>query len=657
MATDLHHARRHMVQTQLIRRGIEDARVLHAMGDVRRENFVAPDIRDRAYDDSALPIGEAQTISQPYIVALMLEAAEIQPGDKVLEVGVGSGYAAAVIGSIANNVIAVERHAALAESARRNLQAAGQDNVEVFVGDGTKGWPQAAPFDAIIVSAGGPDIPHALLEQLEIGGRLIIPVGDAGVQRLMRIVRLAAGRYEEEDLGKVAFVQLIGQHGWSEQDDTRPPGSEGRSAADAVASLAEPLPGVGSDDFAMHFDRFAGKRVVLLGEATHGTSEFYCARAAITRRLVEDHGFQIVAVEADWPDAAAINRALQGRSTLADEPPPFQRFPRWMWRNEEMKAFFAWLRHHNRSEGVRPASFYGLDIYNMAGAVAIVLAHLDEVDPEAAAIARERYGCLTPWQHDPGAYARMTLSVGYKNCETEVVQQCRDMLARQVAFEAADGASFLDASQSARLVAAAEEYYRTLYYGGAASWNVRDRHMFDTLRHVLDHHGRDAKAVVWAHNSHIADARETDMGRMRGELSLGQLCRQQFGDDVALVGFGTDRGTVAAAQDWGGAVQRMPLRASADDSWERLCRDASPSRALFDFGRHDVRAGPLDAPRQQRFVGVIYRPETEKQSHYLAGSIARQYDAYVWLDETEALQPTAMRATPSELPDTFPFGM
>ena len=308
------HARHRMVERHLAGRGIADRRVLKAMETVPRELFVEEGYQEFAYEDSPLPIPEGQTISQPYIVARMMEAAEIEPTDTVLEVGAGSGYAAAVLSHLARRVLAVERHAGLAEKAAARLARIGRRNVEIRAGDGTKGWPEKAPFYAIVVSAGGPSAPPALKEQLRIGGRLIVPVGrQERVQRLVRITRLAGNRYEEEDLGGVFFVPLIGEGGWRGHPVDVPQAR--RTVPDLIADAAEDLPAPEDPAFTDAFERFADRRVVLLGEASHGTSEFYRARDAITRRLIERHGFTIVAVEADWPDAAAVNRFVHGGET------------------------------------------------------------------------------------------------------------------------------------------------------------------------------------------------------------------------------------------------------------------------------------------------------------------------------------------------------
>src|SRR3954452_4452999 len=362
---DLTRARTRMVEVQIARRGVRDRSVLDAMRRVPREAFVLPGFEEFAYEDGPLPIGEGQTISQPYVVALMIEAAEVKPGDHVLEVRAGSGYAAAVLSHIADRVYAIERHPSLGEAARRRFERLGYDNVELRVGDGTKGWPEVAPFDAILVSAGGPEVPSALKEQLAIQGRLVIPVGkDRHDQALLKITRTSATAFEQDNLGAVAFVPLIGEQGWAEDGrrsaSNHVPGqSRGQTLTQMIADAAEPLPDLYDPAFRRLFDRFADRRVVLLGEASHGTSEFYRARAAITRRLIEDHGFTIVAVEADWPDAAAVDRYVRHRPAQARAEPPFQRFPTWMWRNTDVDAFLGWMRTYNENlKPERRAGFY-----------------------------------------------------------------------------------------------------------------------------------------------------------------------------------------------------------------------------------------------------------------------------------------------------------
>jgi protein-L-isoaspartate(D-aspartate) O-methyltransferase len=651
-----------MVEVQIAGRGIRDQRVLDAMRRVPREAFVEEGLREFACEDNPLPIAEQQTISQPYIVALMLEAAEIGEADRVLEVGAGSGYAAAVAAQIARQVCAIERHGSLVAQARRRFEQLGYRNIELKHGDGTQGWPEGGTFDAILVAAGGAAVPPALKAQLKVGGRLVIPIGQPDhAQELVKLTRRSERDYEEEHLGAVRFVPLVGGADWVEDGrraSTRhlAGAAQHKPLAALIAEAAEPLPDFEDQRFGKLFDRFADRRIVLLGEASHGTSEFYRARAAITRHLIEHHGFSIVAVEADWPDAAAIDRHVRHLAHRAGEK-PFQRFPTWMWRNTDVAAFVEWMRSYNAGiEKPERAGFYGLDIYNMAASIAAVLDYLDGTDPDAAAIARERYGCLTPWQREPSTYGRAVLTAGYRNCEEAVVAQLRDVLRQRLKEKDED--SFLDAAQNARLIAAAERYYRIMYYGGAESWNLRDSHMFETLKNVVAARGESARAVVWAHNSHIGDARHTEMGAVRDELNIGQLCRAHFGaEEVALIGMGTHSGTVAAATDWDGEMEIKRVNPSRPDSYERQFHDAGMPRFLLDMTGDRAAVRALKRQRLERFIGVIYRPETELMSHYADASLPQQFDAYLWLDETRAVTPLGREhATPGP-PDTYPFGL
>lgn len=658
---DLPRSRERMVESQIARRGIASPDILEAMRATPREDFVEPGFEEFAYDDGPLPIGEGQTISQPYIVALMIDAAGVKRGDRVLEIGTGSGYSAAVVSRIADRVYSIERHPALSAKARDRFAALGYGNIELRVGDGTLGWPEVAPFDAILVTAGGPDAPPALKAQLKIGGRLVIPIGTyAGDQTLLKITRVSETEFEEDDLGGVRFVPLIGEQGFGEDGAKRKlQPAPAQSLPEMIAAAAEPLPDLDDPAFGALFDRYADRKIVLLGEASHGTSEFYRARAAITRRLIAQHGFTILAVEADWPDAAAVDRYVRHRAARPDAEPPFQRFPTWMWRNAEVADLIGWMRDHNAAipEMNRRAGFYGLDLYNMGGSIGAVLEYLDKVDPEAAQTARQRYGCLTPWQREPSTYGRAVLRSGYRKCEQGVVQQLREILQRRLDYAAQDSEGFLDAAQNARLIEAAERYYRIMYYGGAESWNLRDTHMFETLVNLLDARGPQSKAVVWAHNSHIGDARHTDMGQTRDELNLGQLCRERFGGEAALIGFGTHTGTVAAATDWDGEMEVKRVRPSRRDSYEGLCHDSGIGRFLLDLQREGPMREKLLEQRLERFIGVIYRPDTELMSHYAEASLPQQFDAWVWFDETSAVTPLGPEHGRQGVPDTYPFGL
>ena len=432
-----------------------------------------------------------------------------------------------------------------------------------------------------------------------------------------------------------------------------------------ISDAAEPLPDIDDPAFGALFDRFGDARVVLLGEASHGTSEFYRARAAISKRLVERHGFTIVAAEADWPDAATVDRYVRHRPWRDGELRAFERFPTWMWRNREFDGFIRWLREHNRQRPYeRMAGFYGLDLYNLSGSMRAVIDFLDEEDPELARLAHRRYGCLEPWAEEPQLYGRNALLKGYARCEVGVVQMLKDLLQKQIDCFAPECDEWLDATANARLVKDAEENNRDMYRASAERWNLRDTHMFDALNMILDAKGPASKAIVWAHNSHIGNAAFTDMGQHRDELNIGQLTKEKFDAKARLIGFGTNSGTVAAADDWDAPMKVKQVRPSLPESYERASHDSEVPRFLLDLregevGR-DIREALME-PKLERFIGVIYRPETERWSHYSHAILPRQFDAWVWFDETRAVTPLPGEQRPGEAApheeETYPFGL
>ncbi len=661
---DLTSQRLRMVQDQIAARGVRNPAVLDAMRRVPREAFLPDKLGEFAYQDTPLPIEGGKTISQPYIVALMIESVDPRAGDRALEIGTGSGYAAAVLSEVVGEVYTVERHEQLAKLASARFASLGYTKINVLHGDGTLGWPEHAPYDVILVTAGGPQVPKPLLEQLAVGGRLIIPVGDTSrLQRLVRVTRTSQDRFDDEDLGEVQFVPLIGAEGWDSGVANRERPSTQRSRPGTIAKLiretAAPIADIEQADIGPLLERIGDARVVLLGEATHGTSEFYRMRARITRELILRHGFNFVAVEADWPDAARINQYVRHAPVRQEQWKAFTRFPTWMWRNYEALELVEWLRTWNAevSDPERRASFYGLDLYSLFTSIDAVVAYLSSVDPAMAAIARHRYACLSPWEHDPAAYGQAVLSGRYRDCEAAAVAMLRDMLNRRIEYSQRDGDSFFDAAQNARLVAAAERYYRVMYYGSVESWNLRDQHMFDTLERLLDFHGPGSKGIVWEHNSHVGDAAATEMGA-RGEHNVGQLSRARFAESAFLVGFGTDHGTVAAASDWDGPMEIKRVRPSHEASYERLCHDSGVKAFMLhlrDPARQAVR-DELEAARLERAIGVVYRPESELTSHYFQACLPRQFDEYVWFDETRAVSPLSSVVAPG-VPETFPFGV
>ena len=659
--------RKEMVENAIFARGVRSELVLDAMRTVPREAFLPERLREFAYEDSPLPIEEGQTISQPYIVAFMTEALALRGGEKVLEIGAGSGYAAAVLSEIAADVYTVERHGPLAEKAAATLADLGYHNVHVLHGDGTRGWLAHAPYDAIIVAAGGPTIPESLKEQLKIGGRLVIPVGsDQHVQELVRVTRISKSEYRSEDLADVRFVPLLGEEGWAPEEAAsarilhapRAIAASEEKVVKRITDAAEPFGSIDTADLDPLLERVGDARIVLLGEATHGTSEFYCMRERISRELIVKKGFRFIAIEGDWPDAARVDHYVRHLEYPASEWTAFARFPTWMWRNNEVRDFVNWLREHNAAtKPVTRVAFHGLDLYSLYVSIRSVLSYLDRVDPDAARVARQRYGCLTPWQGDPATYGHAALTGSYRTCEQHVVRALKDLLDKRLDYVEHDGERFFDAVQNARLVANAERYYRIMYYGSRASWNLRDEHMFTTLKNLLTFYGTSSKAIVWAHNSHVGNSAATEMAAL-GEHNIGHLCRQEFGGGAYLVGFGTNSGTVAAASDWDGPMEIKKVQPALPKSYERLCH--ATGHARFTLGlrnRADLTgAQGLGKPQLERAIGVIYRPETERASHYFQAVLPRQFNEYIWFDDTRAVTPFET-AELVGLPDTYPFGV
>lgn len=661
---DFAEQRKRMVANQIMARGVRDERVLAAMQRVRRHAFIPRDERDMAYDDMPLPIAGGQTISQPYIVAYMVEALDLQPGEKVLEIGAGSGYAAAVLAEMGCEVYTIERIGQLATIAASNLHDEGYLNVHVLHADGTRGWAEQAPFDGILVSAGAPVVPESLKSQLAIGGRMVVPVGSSQrAQELLRVTRRADDRFAVEDLADVRFVPLIGEQGWEEEPGAQRPVFRRepvtrKTLPSLILRSSESFTGVNDANFTSLLRRIGDARVVLIGEASHGTAEFYELRAAITRRLIEEQGFRIVAAEADWPDASRIDHYVRHRETSPAEWTAFARFPTWMWRNVEVRQFVDWLHDYNMAfEPADRTGFYGLDLYSLYVSARAVIEFLEIVDPDLAEVARWRYGCLTPYEDDPATYGYAALTGKYRSCETDVANMLRELFARRQSWAHKDGERFFDAAQNAALVANAERYYRVMYYGSRESWNLRDTHMFETLLRLLDARGSDSKAVVWAHNSHIGDAAATEMWA-RGEHNIGHLCQEKFGSLSYRIGFGTDHGTVAAASSWDGPMEVKSVRPAHARSYEWQFHETGQSGLITPL-RHNENLeviGELAQRRLERAIGVIYRPETEMASHYFEAELPRQFDEYIWVDESRAITPLTTGELRG-LPDTYPFGV
>ena len=436
-----------------------------------------------------------------------------------------------------------------------------------------------------------------------------------------------------------------------------------------LEAVAHPLTGAPAD-YEPLLALIGHAHFVLLGEASHGTHEFYRERAQITKRLIQEKGFTAVAVEADWPGAYRVNRYVRGVSDDTESVEAlanFKRFPTWMWRNADVLDFVGWLRSYNdtRASGDTPVGFYGLDLYSLHASIVAVLGYLDKVDPEAARRARYRYGCFEHFGEDTQAYG-YAASIGLsKSCEDQVVSQLTELQRRAAQYAGRDGRvapdEFFYAEQNARLVKNAEEYYRSMFRGRVSSWNLRDCHMAETLAALATHlqgQRQRAKIVVWEHNSHLGDARATEMGQA-GELNVGQLVRERYGQDAVLIGFSTYSGTVTAATEWGGPAERKRVRPALSDSYEALFHELDLGRFLVVLRDGGAAITSLRQPRLERAIGVIYRPETERLSHYFSVRLPEQFDAVLHCDETRAVEPLERTATweKGEAPETFPSGL
>jgi len=443
------------------------------------------------------------------------------------------------------------------------------------------------------------------------------------------------------------------------------------NALEIIRRAAVPISLTGSsNDYDQLLELIGDARFVLLGEASHGTHEFYRDRARITRLLIERKGFHAVAVEADWPDAYRANLYVRGRSTDQSTNEAllgFRRFPAWMWRNTVMTEFIAWLREHNDAlpRGAGKAGFYGLDLYSLHGSMESVLNYLDKVDPEAARHARHRYACFEHFGEDPQTYGYQTEFGLSENCEREVVEQLVELRRRAAEYARRDGHvaedDFFAAEQNARVVRNAEHYYRSMFGSRISSWNLRDRHMVETLDALAEHIQRQrgtSKIVVWAHNSHLGDARATEMGE-DGEWNVGQLTRERHPRETINIGFTTYAGTVTAASDWGGDAERKRVRPGLPGSYEALFHQTGMASFVLNLRGDDELSRTLRGPKLERAIGVIYLPHSERRSHYFHARLPQQFDAVLHFDETSALEPLERSSIwdEGELPETYPYAV
>jgi erythromycin esterase-like protein len=420
------------------------------------------------------------------------------------------------------------------------------------------------------------------------------------------------------------------------------------------------LPLRGTADLDPLLERIAGARYVLLGEASHGTSEYYAWRARVSRRLICEKGFSFIAVEGDWPDCYRVNRYVQGFHDAGTDAREvlhgFVRWPTWMWANEEVVHLAEWLRRHNAGVAAhQKVGFFGLDVYSLWDSLYAVLGYLQKADPSALPAARRALRCFQPFGEDVQRYARATALVP-ASCEDKVVALLKELRGKQPPYRIAGREEFFTAEQNALVVRDAEAYYRAMVRGGPESWNIRDRHMAETLERLMRYHGPAAKAIVWEHYTHVGDARFTDMAD-EGMVNVGQLVRERHaGEGVFLIGFGSHHGGVIAAKDWEAPTERMAVPPARAGSWEDVLHRAGAVDKLLLL--EDVRdSDAFLAVRGHRAIGVVYHPEYERLGNYVPTVLPRRYDAFCYLDETRPLHPLHLRPALEKIPETYPWGV
>jgi erythromycin esterase len=412
-----------------------------------------------------------------------------------------------------------------------------------------------------------------------------------------------------------------------------------------------------SRDLDALIDDICERPIVMLGEASHGTHEFYTWRSAISKRLIQEKGFNFIAVEGDWPDCYKVNRFVKGNKdageTVRDVLMNFDRWPTWMWANWEVAALAEWMREYNQSLPVdKKTGFYGLDVYSLWDSLREMVSYLDKEDPQAAQSVRKAILCFEPYEENEHVYAKYSLTE--HSCRDHVIGLLKEVRMK-ADFLNGDREAGFNTEQNALIAVNAEKYYRSMIGFDNERWNVRDTHMMETLDRLLKFHGNNSKAIVWEHNTHIGDARATDMKRA-GMINIGQLAREQYGPDkVYLAGFGTYSGTVVASESWGAAMKIFEVPFARVGSIEHLLHRQSSSNYYLLFNTEDLQKRYGTAMRH-RAIGVVYDPDRELSGNYVRTKLSQRYDAFIFLDQTTALHPFHMKPHDTKMPETFPFG-
>ena len=637
------------IQTQLKDKGIKNQLLLDAFENIPTTFFLSKELYPFTFENSTSDEDLVKIEPRVYAVAKMLENLKIKQGDKILAISLDSVYVMAILSRICKEVYTVEENEAYAEWALEVLKNINITNVFIAVGDKHKGWKEKAPFDAILITSEFEELSKQLKKQLKIGGRLLVPIGPDWAHIIFEMIqRVSETDYNVQKLKDNFFIPNpkilpeIGTEDFQEEE-----------IVDEIKTKAQEFKSLEEFPMDQLLDRIGDAQVVLLGEASHGTSEFYLTRQEITKALIEKKGFNFVCAEADWSDAEQINGYVRNQQTQKDWA-PFMRFPQWMWKNKEVLNFVEWLKAYNAKNNNK-TGFYGLDLYGLENSIALVVDYLEKVDADLANLAKNRYSCITPYMTDPAIYGKLVVSHQLESCEKEVLKMLVDLLKSKNKLN--HSTEYFYAYQNANVVVDAERYYKAMYYGSAESWNLRDFHFFYTLKSLLSYFGPQTKAIVWAHNSHIGNALATEM-YSRGEINIGHLSKEHFGEKSYHIGFGTHTGTVAAAHNWGSAMNVIKVNNSLPKSYENLCHKTKISSFTLPLREQFVGKKLrklLSIPKLERAIGVIYRPETERQSHYFQAALPSQFDEYIFYDESQAVTPITLTNIVPKLLENHPF--
>lgn len=639
------------INLQLKHKGIKNALLIKAFEGLPKALFTSKELHPFSYQESETDYQFETIEPRVIVIAKMLEQLKIKEDEKILVIDVDSVYVLAALSKIYKEVFMIDANETYATWASQVLKNIGVENVSVKTDREPLGWKENAPFDTILIASEFEEVPDSLKEQLKIDGKLLVPIGPDWSHSVFEIIeRVTLNEYRIEKLRDNFFIpnpKILPEIGTTEF-----PEKEIVQEIKAKAIAFKSIKNFPMDDL---LDRIGDARVVLMGEASHGTSEFYLARQEITKALIEKKGFNFVCAEADWGDAQQINNYVRNKHDKRDWV-PFVRFPQWMWRNKEVLEFVEWLKKYNESHR-NSKGFYGLDLYGLENSINLVIDYLEKVDTRLANLAKARYGCIEPYMSDPAVYGKMVLSKQMISCEKDILKMLIDLLKNKNKLD--NSPEYYYAYQNANVVVDAERYYKAMYYGSAESWNLRDFHMFHTLKSLLTYFKPNAKAIVWAHNSHIGNALATEM-YSRGEINIGHLCKEHFGEQSYHIGFGTHTGTVAAANNWGGEMEFIPVNKSLPDSYENLCAQTEiPSFTLPLRANHsgEKLRELLGTPKLERAIGVIYRPKTERMSHYFRAVLPSQFDEYIWFRSSNAVTPITSKSIVPELIESHPFSL